>query len=189
MKDSSTDLNDRIAERVRALRAERGLSLDALATRSGVSRSMISLIERGENNPTAVLLARLAQALDVPLASLLDNPPTPEAVSRRATQTVWRDPASGYLRRSVSPTGPDIRTQIVEVEFPPQARVAYDNLDRQLKVQQQVWLLAGRLQLTVDQTIHALEAGDCLAMTLDVPIVFHNPGTAPARYVVVLTRS
>ena len=190
MKEASTELNTRIAERVRGLRAERGLSLDALATRSGVSRSMISLIERGENNPTAVLLDRLAQALDVPLASLFDNPtPRPEPIARRAAQTVWRDPASGYLRRSVSPTGADIRTQIVEVEFPPQARVAYDSLERLQGVQQLVWLLEGRLELTVDQTVHTLEAGDCLAMTLGVPIVFHNPGQAPARYAVVLTRS
>jgi len=190
MKEPSTELNARIAERVRGLRAERGLSLDALATRSGVSRSMISLIERGENNPTAVLLDRLAQALDVPLASLFDNPtPPPEPIARRAAQTVWRDPASGYLRRSVSPGGPDIRTQLVEVEFPPQARVAYDSLERLQGVQQLVWLLEGRLQLTVDQAVHTLEAGDCLAMTLGVPIVFHNPGQVPARYAVVLTRS
>lgn len=189
MRDTPLDLNARIAEQVRRLRSERGLSLDALASRSGVSRSMISLIERGENNPTAVLLDRLAQALDVPLASLFDNPPPAEPIARRADQTVWRDPASGYLRRSVSPTGPDIRTQIVEVEFPPQARVAYDSLPRQHAVQQQIWLLEGQLQLTVGPTVHRLGPGDCLAMTLDAPIVFHNPGDAPARYVVVLTRA
>lgn len=49
-------LNDRIARRVRELRAARGLSLEALAAQSGVSRSMISLIERGESSPTAVVL-------------------------------------------------------------------------------------------------------------------------------------
>ena len=48
-----SDLHERIATRVRELRAARGYSLDELATRSGVSRSMISLIERGERSPTA----------------------------------------------------------------------------------------------------------------------------------------
>ncbi len=56
MEGRASDLNARIAERVRALRAERGLSLEALAGRSGVSRSMISLVERGETSPTAVVL-------------------------------------------------------------------------------------------------------------------------------------
>ena len=55
-------LNERIAERVRDLRVAQGLSLEALATKSGVSRSMISLVERGESSPTAVILDRLATA-------------------------------------------------------------------------------------------------------------------------------
>ena len=63
MEASATDLNARIAERVRELRAQRGLSLDALARKSGVSRSMISLIERGESSPTAVVLEKLAAGI------------------------------------------------------------------------------------------------------------------------------
>src|SRR5438309_1195203 len=74
MEASATDLNARIAERVRELRAQRGLSLDALARKSGVSRSMISLIERGESSPTAVVLEKLAAGLGVMLASLFDAP-------------------------------------------------------------------------------------------------------------------
>ena len=118
-------LNDRIALRVRELRAARGLSLDALAQHCGVSRSMISLIERGESNPTAVLLEKLAAGLHVSVASLFDGPP-PRAspVARGADQLPWRDPQSGYVRRNVSPGGVATPIQIVEVSFPPQARVA-----------------------------------------------------------------
>ena len=58
MEEAASDLNQRIAERVRELRAARGLSLDALAGKSGVSRSMISLVERGESSPTAVVSRR-----------------------------------------------------------------------------------------------------------------------------------
>ena len=74
MKDAAPDVNHRIAGRVRELRAARGLSLDALARRSGVSRSMISLIERGESSPTAVVLEKLAAGLGTMLASLFDPP-------------------------------------------------------------------------------------------------------------------
>jgi len=81
------DINDRIASRVRQIRAERGLSLEALAEGSGVSRSMISLIERGESSPTAVVLEKLATGLGVPLASLFDAPAAPaDPVSRRKDQ-------------------------------------------------------------------------------------------------------
>ena len=57
-----SDINARIAGRVRALRAELGLTLDALAAKCDVSRSMISLVERGESSPTAVVLEKIAAA-------------------------------------------------------------------------------------------------------------------------------
>src|SRR2546421_2864262 len=107
IKEAVSDLNQRIAERVRELRASRGLSLDALASKSGVSRSMISLIERGETSPTAVVLEKLAAGLGVMLAALFDAPsaaPAPEGpVARRKDQPQWQDPASGYVPRNVSP--------------------------------------------------------------------------------------
>jgi len=59
IKTPADDLNARIAHRVSALRAERELTLEALAVRCDVSRSMISLIERGESSPTAVVLEKL----------------------------------------------------------------------------------------------------------------------------------
>jgi transcriptional regulator with XRE-family HTH domain len=94
----------RIAARVRELRLEQGLTLDALAAQCEFSRSMLSLIERGESSATAVVLERIAVGLDVPLASLFDNPAAPEnPLSRYEDQVPWQDPASGYIRRNVSP--------------------------------------------------------------------------------------
>src|SRR5919198_656551 len=104
MEEGAPDLNQRIAARVRGLRAAQGLSLDALAGKSGVSRSMISLIERGESSPTAVVLEKLAAGLGVTLASLFDAPQARAPggpVARRAQQPEWRDPTSGYVRRNV----------------------------------------------------------------------------------------
>ena len=125
--DSSTQLTQRIAQRVRELRAAKACRSTRWPARCGVSRSMISLIERGESSPTAVVLEKLAVGLGVSLASLFEAPvPSPEPVSRRDDQPQWRDPASGYLRRNVSPSGYASPIQIVEVSFPPGARVAYE---------------------------------------------------------------
>src|SRR3954449_5982562 len=100
--EDAHDLDQRIAARVRELRAARRLSLEALAARSGVSRSMISLVERGEASPTAVVLEKLAVGLGGTLGSRFaaageSSPP----VARRDEQPVWVDPASGYERRNV----------------------------------------------------------------------------------------
>jgi transcriptional regulator with XRE-family HTH domain len=190
MRDSA-DLNQRIAERVCALRAGQGLSLEALANKSGVSRSMISLIERGESSPTAVVLEKLAGGLGVTLASLFDAPAGPVharsgPLARRDEQPQWRDPASGYLRRNVSPPGVPQPMQLIEVYFPPRARVAFENNAREMRVHQQVWVLEGAIDITLGVERHRLREGDCLAMQLDRPTMFHNPTRTPARYAVVI---
>ena len=184
------DTNDRIARRVRDLRQQHGFTLDALAERSGVSRSNISLIERAESSASAVVLDKLATALDVTLASLFEDeiaartdPPSP--LARLAEQPVWTDPASGYLRRNVSPPAPS-PLQLVDVVFPPGQRVAYESAGRDIEVHQQVWMIEGTMELTVGTTPWRLQAGDCLSMRLDQPLVYRNPTRKPARYLVAL---
>ncbi|HVK32909.1 MAG TPA: XRE family transcriptional regulator [Burkholderiaceae bacterium] len=183
----STSLHERIARRVRDLRQAQGLSLDALAARCAVSRSMISLIERGESSPTAVVLERLATGLQVPLASLFDAPePSPSPVARAAEQPLWRDPHSGYVRRNVSPAGTDSPIRIVEVAFPPRAQVAYETGAREPTVHQQIWVLEGSIEVTLGDETHRLNAGDCLAHRLDRPVAYRNPTRATAHYAVVI---
>jgi transcriptional regulator with XRE-family HTH domain len=185
------NVDQRIAAQARDLRAARGLSLDALAAKAGVSRSMISLIERGESSPTAVILERLATGLGVPLAQLFDAPAGNGApatpLSKRDQQHAWRDPATGYLRRNVSPSRWPSPFRIVEVDFPPGARVAYETAEHDPPLDQQVWVLAGRLDITHGKNLYHLNAGDCLAMRLDEPIAFANRTRRPTRYAVVVT--
>ena len=189
MEETESSLNQRLGERLSELRAKRRLSLDALAKKSGVSRSMISLIERGESSPTAVLLDKLAAGLGTSLGALFDAPAetekvAPGPVARRKEQPLWQDPESGYLRRNVTPPGVPQPMQIVEVHFPPGRRVAFENA-RNVRMDQQVWVLEGVMDITLGKVRHRLREGDCLAMQVDSPILFHNPTRKPARYVVV----
>lgn len=181
-------INQQIAARVRQLRTQRGLSLEALADQSGVSRSMISLIERAEASPTAVVLEKLAAGLNMPLAALFERRTRSSGpVALKVDQPVWRDPGSGYLRRNVSPPGQVSPIQIVEVEFPAGARVAYESGSRQTPIHHQVWVLEGAIDVTIGDEWYALESGDCLAFVLDQPTAYHNVTTKPARYAVVMT--
>ena len=179
----------RLAGRLRDLRTARGLTLEGLADRSGVSRSMISLIERGESSPTAQVLDKLSVALGVTLASLFAEAPHASAspLRRRGAQEPWRDPTTGYVRRNLSPPGFPSPIELVEVILPPGARVVYDTGARSPVVEQQVWVIEGEVDLTVGETVHALAAGDCLAMRVDRPVAFHNGAGTAARYLVALT--
>ncbi len=185
--DDLSGLGTRLGDRIRGARLSQNLSLDGLAERSGVSRAMISKIERAESSPTAALLGRLCAGLGISLASLFEKEAQRGApLSRAAEQPVWRDPATGYLRRDVAPRGTGSPIEIVDVTFPPGARVTFDRPWTSRGSDQHVWLFEGRLELTVGDTTHVLEAGDCLHMRLDRTITYHNPTDRPIRYAVVL---
>jgi transcriptional regulator with XRE-family HTH domain len=181
------DINARIAARVRTLRSELGLSLETLAAKCDVSRSMISLVERGESSPTAVVLEKIAAGLGVGLASLFDDASAPASpVSRRADRTPWRDPQSGYVRRNLSPANFPSPIQIVEIVLPAGARVAYETGARDVSLHQQIWMLEGSIEVTLGSVTYRLSEDDCLAMQLDEPTAFRNRTRRPARYIVVV---
>jgi len=193
------ETNTALAARLKSARYERGLTLDQLAEASGVSRAALSKIERGEASPTAALLARLAAGLGTSVASLFAPsgeeraPANASPLAHAADQPAWTDPQSGYERRNVSPPAARIAAakgaaEIVDVRFPPGARVVFDNALGWHGVAQQVWVLEGAIAMTVGEETTRLGPGDCLFMRLDRPIVFHNPGEASARYAVVLSR-
>src|SRR5271170_6903238 len=116
--DTTSGDTGRIARRLRLERDARSWSQADLAKRSGVSKAMISKIEREEVSPTAVILVRLAGAFDLTLAGLLLRAEgAGDRLSRAADQPVWRDPGAGYLRRQLF-TRPDHPLELIRVELP-----------------------------------------------------------------------
>jgi transcriptional regulator with XRE-family HTH domain len=122
---SLSTIDTHIGARVRDLRSQRNLTLDTLANQANVSRAMLSRIERGESSPTAQLLNKVCGGLGITLSTLFAETQTPDTqtpgspLSRRAAQATWRDPATNYLRRTISPQGTGSPVDITEIEFPP----------------------------------------------------------------------
>lgn len=182
------DIVRRVGQRVQFLRRIRGMTLEDLAGRSGVGRSTISVIERGESSPTAVVLDKLARGLGVPVGDLfaVDADLTAPLV-RQSDQVVWQDPGSGYVRRSISPPGAPA-FQIAEISFPPGAHVTFDAGRPDQFFAEQIWVLEGRMRITNGKgETFELQVGDCLAMIVYGPAAFHNPGTETARYAVIVS--
>jgi transcriptional regulator with XRE-family HTH domain len=206
------DARTAFGERLRAERHARSWPIERLATASGVSRAMISKIERGESSPTAVVLGKLSAALELSVPELL-APAAPGAVNRpdgragagdetglpgdpalpgggvvrRAADTPeWRDPDTGYLRRQVST--PRFPAAVTEVTLPPGARVPYP-AGAYAFIAQLVWVLSGQLTLTDGPAVHALAAGDTFELGEPRPREFRNDGASDCRYLVVVART
>jgi transcriptional regulator with XRE-family HTH domain len=180
--DAEASLSLLIGQRVARRRAALGLSLEEIAARTGVSRAMISRIERGEVHASAVVLDRLCAGLGVSLSALFARDAAP--LLRRAEQPVWQDPASGYLRREVAPAGTGSAVRIVEVEFPAGAEVAFER-SRQRAIDQHVWVLEGEIEIASGGSVYSLAAGDCLHVRV-ADNSFRNGTGRPARYAVIL---
>jgi transcriptional regulator with XRE-family HTH domain len=184
------DTGRQIASRIRCERDARGWSLADLAQRSGVSKGTISKIERAEVSPTAVILVRLAAAFDLTLAGLLlraEEGGESERVSRAADQPVWRDPATGYLRRQILARA-DHPVEVVQVELPPGQRVTLP-ASSYAHIRQALWLQAGQITITDGARRYLLAAGDCLAFGAPAEVTFANDSALPCTYLIVLARS
>jgi transcriptional regulator with XRE-family HTH domain len=180
-----------LAARLRTEREARGWSIGDLAARSGVSRAMISKIERNEASPTAALLGRLSGAFGLTLSTLLARSESDASgegrLMRSARQPRWTDPATGYVRRAVSPPG--AVPELVQVELPPGARVDYPASAFTFLRGQCVWVLSGALDFIEGPTTHRLRRGDCLALGHAMACGFVNPSeSAASLYLVALTR-
>lgn len=184
--DHTESVDRLIAQRLKALRGERGWSLDELATRSGVSRATLSRLENGETSPTTAVLGRLCSAYGMTLSRLMLLVEEGfAALVRREAQPVWRDADAGFLRRSVSPPAGSLSGEALECALEPETRLDYDGPPRP-GLEHHLYLLEGALEVTVDGHSHHLEPGDCLRYRLFGPSAFATPQECGARYVLFM---
>jgi len=187
--DPQLTMEARIAAGIRQRREALSLSVNDLAERSGVSRAMISKIERVEASPTAALLGRLCNALGMTLSSLIASAEaTPSfPLARAKAQPVWRDPETGLRRTMVSPMNSGSRTEIVQIELPPGAAVEYER-QQVSHYEQHILVLDGTLSLNTEGQDITLEAGDCLFRHVGAAHRFANEARRTCRYLVVICR-
>lgn len=176
---------EQLGERLRAQRAGRGLSLDALASASGVSRSMISDIERGTKMPTVLVLARLATALGVTVSRLIGEDEPARVVSLpSAAQQAITDRA-GWQRRILSPNLPGVEFEFIRTTVPP--RVVIGEFAAHAPGSREYLAVErGRLTVTLDGVEHVLDAGDALYYAGDCTHAFANHGDVECVYYTVM---
>jgi len=177
----------RLGARVREMRKRRGMTLEVLAEKSGVSRAMISKLERGEKNPTLVVAARIAEGFGITLSGLLGTEERREViVVPKERRMVMRDPVTGFERQLLSPSlgarGVEFVRNVVPEgsssgELPPHRKGA----------EEYVVVERGRLRAVLGGEEHLLDEGDALYFEADVPHRFDNAGEGACSYYLVVS--
>jgi transcriptional regulator with XRE-family HTH domain len=174
-----------LAGRIESLRHERGLSLDAAADLTGLSRATISRIERGETSPTANALGRLCGAYGLTMSRLMAAVEEGSPRLLRGVQAArWRDPENGYLRTLIAPPNVDYATELALGELPSGVEIHYDG--RQAPGREQFfYLIEGALSVDLEGENYRLSPGDCLRHRGVDATRIGNPGDTPARYLII----
>ncbi|WP_295813800.1 XRE family transcriptional regulator [uncultured Nitratireductor sp.] len=171
-------IDHRIAERLHALRRERGWSLDDLAGLSGISRATLSRLENAEVSATANVLGKLCAAYGMTLSRLIHLVEEEfEPLVTHTAQALWEDSQSGFARRVVSPPARALAGEVMEGVLRPGARISYDAPPRP-GLEHHLILIEGALRITVDGAVHTLHPGDCLRYQLRGPSRFEAVGQA-----------
>ena len=175
--------------RVRRLREHARLTLDELAGRSGVSRAMLSKIERGERSPTLGVATRIAHAVDTSLSLLVGGQEHRRAVAvvRRGHRQVFRDPATGFERHLLSPPIAGAAVEVLYHHLPPQSGTGplppYPT-----GTEKHVVAAAGAVVVALPTGAVELRTGDALYFEADVAHAFENRTDAACEYYLVVVR-
>lgn len=190
--DKDAALSTQLAQKIRQERTAKGWSIAELALASGVSKAMISKIERAETSPTAALLGRLSGAFGITISVLLASTESGDAnshVVRHGDQEVWQDPETGYMRRALTPPGAD--PEMITVELPAGASVSYPASSYSFVKGHCIWMMSGRLKITEGARLVEINKGDSFMFDLTQTCIrtYENPSASKtARYLVTLAR-
>src|ERR671912_317352 len=179
--------SEQLGKRVKELRGRRGLTLDALAERSGVSRAMISKLERGEKNPTLVVAAKLAEGLGVTLSQVAGIEERREiVVVQRERRMVMRDPETGFERQLLSPNFVGRGVEFIRNEIP-EGSTSGAFPPHRGGVEEHIVVERGSLRATVGGEEYLLREGDALYFEADVMRRFDNAGEGECSYYLVIS--
>jgi len=177
---------ERLAKRLKETRKSKGLSLEAMAKLSGVSRSMLSQIERGQSSPTVATLWSLTQALQVDFAGLLDDQTGAHSIREimRANRTPTIDSqGEGCRIRILSPPAQAGRLEVYEICFTDDAELLSE--PHRSGCHEDLTVLEGSLEITSGDEIAKVFKGDTARYAADCPHAIRAIGSSAKAILIV----
>ena len=182
-KQMDWDLGQIIAMNLKQLRTERNLTLGQLAKESGVSKAILSDMEKGESNPTINTIIKVSKGLNVPYSRLMEGV-EPESTLVRRQETVMQANENHHYRIfCYFTTSPTRNFELFRVELDPNSSNA--SIAHPPKSQEYLYVLEGELTLETETASYTLHPGDSLGFASSVPHTYHNRQTEQAVFLCI----
>ena len=183
---SEQSFDKRMADRLKAIRVERGWSLDDLSALCGISRATLSRLENAEVSPTASVLGKLCASYGLPVSRLMAEVEADfNPLVTHDEQALWQDPESGFVRRSVSPPAQTLGAELLDCVIPAGKRIDYARPPSP-GLEHHLYMLEGTLMMIIEGQRYELGEGDCLRYQLRGPSAFETTPDSHARYVLAI---
>lgn len=182
-KQMDWDLGRIIAMNLKQLRTERSLTLGQLAKESGVSKAILSDMEKGESNPTINTIIKVSKGLNVPYSRLMEGV-EPESTLVRQQETVMQANENHHYRIfCYFTTSPKRNFELFRVELDPNSSNV--SIAHPPKSQEYLYVLEGELTLETETESYTLHPGDSLGFASSVPHTYHNRQTEQAVFLCI----
>ncbi|SMQ78164.1 transcriptional regulator, XRE family with cupin sensor [Bacillus sp. OV166] len=178
------EINQIIAKNLKAYRESKKLSLEKVAEVTGVSKTMIGQIERGESSPTITTIWKIANGLKISFTSLINNPqPDTKVISMSEVQTLVEDKGK-YRLYPYFPFEDDRRFEVYSVEIEKGGFLSADS--HREGTEEFLTIYDGELTIRVNDVEYTVKKGDSIRFKADRPHTYHNSGETLTRLSMVL---
>lgn len=173
----------RLGAEIRRVRAERGLTLVDIANTTGLSVSMLSMLERGKTGVSVGSLVAIASAMGVAVGELFQSPPAPPLSLVRHDEQQELTIGRGVIRRLIQ-RSTEHGLEVASLHLDPGAHTGSEMVRHE--GQEVVVLQSGTLTVHINDTVTVLDAGDSIRFDASAPHRFANTGTTAARSLLVV---
>ncbi|SHH98148.1 transcriptional regulator, XRE family with cupin sensor [Sporobacter termitidis DSM 10068] len=178
-------LNENVAINLRNIRKGKQMSLDALASETGLSKSMLGQIERGEANPTLATLGKITSGLRVSLMDLVGAPREEVYIIRKETLSPVKEEKGHYKNYAYFPYEEDRDFEIYSLELTPGGR--YVCTSHGENTMEYIIVFSGELRIDIEGESYSLGPGDAIRLYSDKNHIYFNSGDAPTRFYMLFT--
>ncbi len=178
------EIQNKIAFNVKDLRGKKGLTLDEAAKLTGVSRSMLAQIEKGDVNPTISVLWKIANGFKVSFSSLTENKTQQSEIIRLSDIKPLTELGDGYINYPIFPFQENRLFETYRIQIDVDGSL--DANPHLAGTEEYITVFSGQIEVKADTEVFQLNTGDSIHFKADVPHSYRNIGSEVAYLSMIL---
>lgn len=178
-------INRNVSINLKRIRKSKKMSLDMVSEETGVSKSMLGQIERGESNPTVAVLGKIVSGLRVSFNDLVSMPKKETYTVSKDSLTPSKESTDQYTVYTYFPYEDDRNFEVYNIEIKPGG--VYDCCSHGENTSEYINVFEGTLTLEINNEINVVKKGDAIKINTDTDHIYKNEGDDIVCFNIIFT--